>query len=191
MAGDMAGGGRGTIAAGARRPARPSVAHSPVLPRVTVHALELREVAEVDGVLEGARVAVARRAVHPREVADVYGVAELAVLNGDGRAAPGLVEDGVANVALVADDAPVVGLVLAVVAAEAALIIEVAQVVGVRLPVGLHLGEVVGLVDALHLRDGRAHRVAFLRVEVWVVLPVETFEVACNRGDGLVGRLIA
>src|SRR5687767_11582554 len=102
----------------------------PVAAGVAVGAFELGEVAEVDGVLEGAGVLVAGRAVHPREVAEVDGVAELAVFERHGLAALELVEDGVADVALVADDAAVVRLVAAVVAAEAALIVEVAQVVG-------------------------------------------------------------
>src|SRR5215207_7610935 len=77
----------------AARPTGRSVAfEQPVPAGVAVGALELGEVAEVDGVLEGARVLVAGGAVRAREVAEVDGVPELAVLERDGPAALGLVE---------------------------------------------------------------------------------------------------
>ena len=83
-------------------------------------------------------------------------MAERAVWSMGSDSALGLVECRVTETAVFADDAPCLTHVLAVVTAEAALKVEVADIVRVRLPVGLHFGEGVGLEDALHL-SRRAH----------------------------------
>ena len=78
-----------------------------------------------------------------------------------------------AGVAVAADELARVAHVLAVVAAEAAGGIEVADVVRVRLPVGLHFREEVGLVDALDFADGPFDGPFLLRVQACVVGAIE------------------
>lgn len=136
---------------------------------MTVHAFELGDVAEVDGVAERARRFVTEDALRCRQVAEGYGVAEVFILTGGGRERRALIENRVAGVAIVADDLAGGALMLAVVAAEAALRIEVADVVRVRLPVRLHFGKEVGLVNALHFADRPFDGIASARVHVAVV----------------------
>src|SRR5215203_3266188 len=106
-----------------------STADGPHLARVTVCALELREVAEVDRVLEAAVSLVARGALKLALRAQRDRVAERAVRGRRGHSALGLVERRVAQPTVLPYHAPRVAGQLAVVAAEAALKVEVADVV--------------------------------------------------------------
>src|SRR5215203_6415741 len=114
-----------------------STADGPHLARVTVCALELREVAEVDRVLEAPVPLVARGALKFALRAERDRVPERAVRGRRGHSALGLIQRRVADTAVLPYHTPRVADQLAVVAAEAALKVEVADVVGVRLPVGL------------------------------------------------------
>src|SRR5208337_4573139 len=66
-----------------------------------------------------------------------------------------LLDDGVARVAILADDPAFLAHVVAIVAAEASLEVKVTDIIGMRLPVELHLGEEGGAIDALQLGYGR------------------------------------
>src|SRR5579864_8615754 len=63
----------------------------------------------------------------------------------------------VALVAVLADDLAVGADVLAVMAAKAAVVVVVPQIVGMCLPVQLHLGKRRALKDCLNLGDGAAN----------------------------------
>src|ERR1700686_3604283 len=65
----------------------------------------------------------------------------------------GLGHEGVALVAILADDSAVGADVLAVMAAEATVVVVVPEVVGMRLPVQLHFGEGGTFEDLLNLGD--------------------------------------
>src|SRR5689334_2176965 len=100
---------------------------------------------------------VAVTAVGGADVAQVHRVFERYPRNGGGLGAAFLLgEDGVADGAILADHLSVGAHVLAVVAAEAAGKVEVADIVGVSLPVNLHFREGRGAIDALQLGDGVA-----------------------------------
>ena len=121
---------------------------------MTLGALEHRDVAEVDRVLEGLVCRVAGVTFTRSETAEVDGMFEgsgVWVLFNRTR---GVVEHGVADVAIVADDFARAALVLAVVTTESSGRYQMTDVVGMRLPVSLHLRKEVDLVDALHLFDG-------------------------------------
>jgi hypothetical protein len=66
-----------------------------------------------------------------------------------------LVQQGVAGITVLADDAPVFADVVAIVAAEAAGKIHVPDIVGMSFPVHLHLRKYRGVVNALQLSYGR------------------------------------
>src|ERR1035441_5483631 len=76
---------------------------------------------------------------------------------GKARCAIGLRQQRVALVAILADDFAVGADVLAVVTAEASGIVEVPQVVGMRLPVQLHFGKRSSFEDLLNLSHGVAN----------------------------------
>ena len=79
------------------------------------------------------------------------------------------------------------GGVVAVVAAEAAGEIRVADVVGIRAPGDVHLGEDVAVVDRQHLLGGGGHFGLALRPDGRIVVLVVARE---GRGD-LLGGLVA
>ena len=97
-------------------------------------------------------------AVHLGHVAQVNGVLEADLLHRrHAQPALFLAEHAVAGLAVLGDDLAVGADVLPVVAAEAAVEVEVADVVGMRAPVELHFGEERELVDALDFFDGAAN----------------------------------
>jgi hypothetical protein len=85
----------------------------------------------------------------------------------------GFRHQGVALVAVFADDASIGADVLAIVAAEAAAEVIVAQVVGMGLPVQLHLWERGALEDLLHFGHGVANFELLGLGDVWVFAFVE------------------
>ncbi|MDT4954380.1 MAG: hypothetical protein QOJ02_2518, partial [Acidobacteriota bacterium] len=101
-----------------------------------------------------------------------------------------LIQYRVTGVAVVADDLPGIALVLTVVAAETALRIEVAYVVRVSLPVGLHLREEIGLVDALDFTDRHFDGVSLLCVNIRVASAVKTIKARGNRAYSFVVRCV-
>ena len=98
-----------------------------------------------------ARVAVG--AVHLRQIADIDGVLEgWDSVCSEATCAAAFREHRMALVAFPADDFAVGADMLAVVAAEASVEIEVSEIVGMCLPVQLHLRECGALEDLLHFR---------------------------------------
>ncbi len=112
---------------------------------MAVGALELRYVAQVNRVLEAPVALVTGGAVELALAAQRHCVPERAVRRRRGDSPFGLIQHRVADSAVLADHAPRVAGELAVVTAEAPLEVEVADVVRMRLPVGLHLREGIGL----------------------------------------------
>ena len=55
-----------------------------------------------------------------------------------------------------------------------------ADVVGMGLPIGLHLREKVGFEYALHLGDGALNRVLLLRINVGIAGAVEIIQTGCD-----------
>src|ERR1700733_1396274 len=84
-------------------------------------------------------------------VAKVDGVLECAVFCSDRLSAKCLIDRRVASAAFVSDDLPVGAEVLAVMAAKTALRVIVADVISRRLPICLHLGKEIGLIEPLYL----------------------------------------
>src|SRR5215213_7097803 len=118
--------------------------------RVAVGAFELQEVSQVDGVLEvEAFPRMALAAFEPIDVAQADGVLERSAGSHGLRASFRLVQDRVAEVAVLPDDFARAANVLPVMAAETALRIEMAYVIRVSPPVRLHLGERIGSEEAL------------------------------------------
>src|ERR1044072_7100018 len=73
------------------------------------------------------------------------------------RRARGIVKHLVADVAIVRDHLAGFALVLTIVTTETTRRRKVADVIWVCLPIGLHLGKEVVLIDALNLRDRAVH----------------------------------
>ena len=74
--------------------------------------------------------------------------------------AAALCEDEVTRVAITSCDrlCAIGSLVIAIMTPETAIPVFVSNVVGMRAPVGLHLGEKISLKNALHLRDCPVNR---------------------------------
>src|SRR5579863_6730321 len=93
-------------------------------------------------------------AIHLGEVTDVYRVLKLPRLHRDrSSVALLLAQNRVAGIALLGNNFPLRAYVLTVVAAEAAAVIEVSDVIGMGLPVQPHLGKGRALIDFLHFID--------------------------------------
>lgn len=75
------------------------------------------------------------------------------VLNGNRNVALRLIEHRMADVAIRPDHLAAIAEMLAVVTAEAAQIVIVADVIGVCAPVNLHLWENIGLKNSLYFGD--------------------------------------
>src|ERR1019366_2034634 len=131
--------------------------------------------------------AVAIGAVHGGQIAEVNRVLEnLGWQRGDLRPTFLLIHHRMAGVAIFADDFAILADVIAIVAAEAALIIEMANVVGMGLPVYLHGGKERGAVDALQFDDSSFDAVHLGRCDLRILVLVEL----CNRGGNRVLRLV-
>ena len=78
------------------------------------------------------------------------------------------------DIAVVLNNAPIATYMFPIVTAETALRIEVTDVIGMGLPIGVHLREEVGLEDSLGLSNGSLYRGALVVVNRWVVLPIES-----------------
>ncbi len=116
--------------------------------------------------------AMAVGAVNGAQVADIYRVLERLV--GDGRQlflAFFLRRQGVAGIAILADDFAVSADVVAVMATEASRSIEVTNVVGVRLPVDVHLGEERRAEDSLQLLGRSLDCIRLRAGDLGILLP--------------------
>ena len=116
-------------------------------------------------------------------VAQIYGVSELAIGCRRCHTSVSLIDRRVTNVAVVADDLSFAAEMLAVVTAEAALRIVMADVVQVRFPIRFHLGEEVGLIDPLDLCNGGVYRLSLLRIQITVLVRLN---IGCDGADRLV-----
>ena len=114
-------------------------------------------------------------------VAEVDRMLKLAGLIRDRLALKGLVQRRVTDVAVIADDAALAAKVLTVVTAETSLPRQVADIIGMRLPVGLHFREEVSRVNALQLFDGRINSIAPRIIDVAVVRAVIAVNIGCDR----------
>ena len=123
-------------------------------------------------------------------VAEIDRVLESSVRRPDGLPGKSLIQGRVAYRAVVADHLALFAPVLAVVAAEAALCVEVADVVDVAGPIRLHLGEEVRLIDPLYLSYRRVDGVFFSVVYIGVVRAVEIVDVGSDRAHRLVVGVI-
>src|ERR1700730_8407034 len=146
------------------------------------HTLEHRNIAEIDWMLEGLGRSMARLAFPVGEAAKINRVLEGAGLRIFFGLAGRVIEHRMADVAIIPDYLACTAHVLAVVATEAAGRSQVTNVVGMSLPVGLHLGKEVDLINALNLRDCTINRSALLRVKSRVVRTVVSVDARC---DGL------
>ena len=116
---------------------------------MTISALEFGDIPEIDRMLEGARSLMAVSALETRQRANIHRMLKSSLLQGQMRLPLGLIEHDVADVTVFFQYLARIGDVFAVVAAEATKVVEVADVVRMSPPVDLHLGEKVGLKDAL------------------------------------------
>jgi len=91
-----------------------------------------------------------------------------------------IVDHGVTNIAVLGNHFAGVADVLAIMAAETAREVKMTNIVWVRLPVGLHLGEKVGLKDTLNLSYRAFDRSLLLQVHVFVVGLIELIQVFIN-----------
>jgi len=90
---------------------------------------------------------------------------------------------GVTLVAIFADYAAVGADVLAVMAAEASRVIVVPKIVGMRLPVQLHVRESCAAIDLLNLDDRIADLQLLALGYIWVFRLVETLQATRNGGN--------
>src|SRR4029453_14053491 len=104
--------------------------------------------------LECACSLMTRRALPGVLVAEGDGVLELTLRCRDRFSTKRLIDSRVAHRAVVANYAAVTAGMLAVVTPETTLGIIVADFVWMRLPVSLHLGEEIGLINTLDLSHG-------------------------------------
>lgn len=91
-----------------------------------------------------------------------------------------VVDHRVADIAVVRNDFTGIADVLAIVTAEAARKIKVADVVRVGLPVGLHLWEKVTLKDTLNFSHGAVDRSLLLGVHLSVVRAIELVQTGID-----------
>ena len=122
-------------------------------------ALELRNVAQVERMLEGPVTFVAYGALPGILIAKIYGVLKHIARWNKRFARKTLVNRSVANRAFVSDDLPIIAEMLPVMTTETALGVVMSDVIDMCLPIRLHLREEVGLVYPLKLRDSAADRV--------------------------------
>src|ERR1043165_1624294 len=78
----------------------------------------------------------------------------------DGLSAKSLIQRRVANITIIADNAPIRAEVLSIMAAKTPLTVEMPDVVRVRFPVSFHFGKEIRRVDALQLFDCRSDGIA-------------------------------
>jgi hypothetical protein len=120
---------------------------------MTIGALESRYVAKVQRMLEGSVAFVTRGALPGVSIAEIDRMLEQSIFHSDRHAPKCLIDRSVTNAALVPNHLPVRTKMLAIVASEAALGVEVPDIVSVRLPIGLHFRKEISLIQPLHLDD--------------------------------------
>jgi hypothetical protein len=103
---------------------------------------------------------MARRTLKRVAVAEIHGMLEPAVRRPDRLPRERLVQRGVAYCTIIPDHLALFAPMLAVMAAEAALCVEVADIIDVARPIRLHLREKVCLIDPLHLCHGCVNHIS-------------------------------
>jgi hypothetical protein len=131
---------------------------------VAFAALELRYVTEIQRMLERLVALVTCGTLPSVLITEVYGVLERTSRRRYRLARERLVDSRVADAAVVPDRFAFLAEVLAVVAAETALRVEMADIVDVARPVRFHFREEICLVDLLHFGDGTAYRPRVRRI---------------------------
>ena len=147
---------------------------------MTLDALEHRNITQVHGMLERLVRFVAIVAFVIGERTQVDGMLERPGLRIFFRWRRRVVDHRVAYVAVVGNDFAGTADVLAIVTAEAAREIKMADVVWVSLPIGLHLRKKVSLKDTLNFRDRALDCGLFLQVDVFVVSLLELIQTSIN-----------
>lgn len=121
---------------------------------MAIGTLETGDIAEIKRMLERPVSLVAGRALEGISVAQVDGMLETAIRRCELNSGKRLIESDVADRAVIADHLSVRAGMLAIVTAETALIIEMADIVNMACPVRIHLREKVCAVYTLDLRNG-------------------------------------
>src|ERR1044071_3754219 len=129
---------------------------------------------------------MARRALPGGLVAQVDRVLEQAVRRRDRLARERLVYGRVTDGTFIPYHLSITAEVLAVMAAEAALRVVVADVVRMCLPVGLHLGKEIRAIDALYLGHGGADGRCFCRINLRIGRSIVIVQLVCDPRDRLV-----
>ena len=148
--------------------------------RMALNALEHRNITQIHGMLERPIRFVAILAFVIGERAQINRMLEGTGLHVLLRRRCRVVDHRVADVTVVGNDFARVADVLAVMTAEAAREIEMANVVWVSLPVGLHLRKKVCLEDALNFGDRAFDRNLLLRVDVFVIRAIKLIQARIN-----------
>ena len=127
---------------------------------MTFAALKLRDVAEVQGMLERPVAFVTRGALPCVLVAEIDGMLEHARWWLKRFSSEGLIDRRVTDRTVISDNAAVVTEVLTVMTAETSLSVEVPDVVGMSAPIRFHFREKVGLINLFQLSDRSRDRLA-------------------------------
>ena len=94
------------------------------------------------------------------------------------------------DVAIITNQFSRVADVLAVMTTKTTGRVEVSEVIWMSGPIGFHLGEEVGLEDALRFADRGFDRVGLLRVQLAVVGSIKPVETRCNCVERLLLRRV-
>jgi hypothetical protein len=129
---------------------------------MTLNALKHRNVAQVHRMLEGLIRFMAFLALLVSETAQVNWMLERAGLGILFHRPCRVINNWMANVAVVSNAFAVVANVLAIVTTEAPRRIKMTDVVGMRLPIRLHFWEEVSLKDALNLFRAGLYRIVLV-----------------------------
>ena len=87
--------------------------------------------------------------LHRRFIAELYRMLKHAVLINDRLTLKGLIDGHVTYSAIIPDNLSISAKVLSIMTSKTALRIVMTDIVRVRLPIGFHLGEEIGLIDPL------------------------------------------
>ena len=86
-------------------------------------------------------------------------------------------QEGVTGLARLAYYPAIRADMLTIVTAEATRVVQVPDIVGVRMPIDLHIWEKIALVDLLDLGDGPVDLSFHLRVDLGIVATVEGIQI--------------
>ena len=152
---------------------------------MTFYALEARYVPKIYRMFERFVGLVASFAFAISQASEIDRMLEEFGLQGR-RRIRGISQDGVTDIAVVADHFARVANVLTIVTAETTREIEMTDVVWMGLPVGLHLGKEIGLIYTLGLTYGALYRALLLRVHLAVIRLIKTIQPGSDRLHRLV-----